>query len=78
MAKDFWISDLHFGHKSALEFDNRPFKTIEEMDNYMIANWNRVVSDEDTVRIVGDISYRSSLGPIWYLKRLFVKVAIDM
>jgi calcineurin-like phosphoesterase family protein len=57
MGKNFYISDLHFGHKNIIRYDNRPFKTTEEMDNALIENWNKVVSNEDTVYILGDISW---------------------
>jgi calcineurin-like phosphoesterase family protein len=56
MGKNFYIADLHFGHWNIVRYDNRPFESIEEMDNALIRNWNNVVSDEDTVYILGDIS----------------------
>lgn len=55
MAKKFYISDWHFGHKNVLAFDNRPFKSIEEMNNELIRRWNSVVSDGDIVYILGDM-----------------------
>lgn len=55
MAKKFYISDWHFGHKNVLAFDNRPFKSIEEMNNELIRRWNDVVSDGDIVYILGDM-----------------------
>ena len=57
MSKTFYISDLHFGHKNIIRYDNRPFKSVEEMDNALIQNWNKVVSNEDIVYILGDISW---------------------
>lgn len=57
MSKDFYISDLHFGHFNVIRYDNRPFKTIEEMDNTLIKNWNKAVSNKDCVWILGDISW---------------------
>lgn len=57
MPKIFFTSDLHFGHKNIIRFDNRPFSTVEEMDEALIRNWNAKVSDEDTVYVLGDISW---------------------
>lgn len=33
----------------------RPFKTIEEHDNALIKNWNKKVSNDDTIYVLGDI-----------------------
>ena len=38
--KIFFTSDLHFGHENVLRFDNRPFETVEEMDDELIKRWN--------------------------------------
>lgn len=57
MPNIFFTSDLHFGHNNIIRFDNRPFNSVEEMDKALIANWNRKVKDEDTVYVLGDISW---------------------
>ena len=56
MAKDFFIADTHFGGENIRRYENRPFETAEEMDEKLIENWNRVVSEEDTVYVLGDFS----------------------
>jgi calcineurin-like phosphoesterase family protein len=57
MSKIFYISDTHFGHKNIIRYDNRPFSSAEEMDKALIDNWNNVVTEDDTVYILGDISW---------------------
>ena len=55
--KNFYISDLHFGHANIVKFDGRPFFTIDEMDQKLISNWNETVSPDDTVYILGDFCW---------------------
>lgn len=53
----YFTSDLHLGHKNILKHDNRLFRSIEEMDNVIIKRWNNTVNKDDTVYILGDISW---------------------
>lgn len=55
----FYISDLHLGHKNIIKLCNRPFETIEDMDDTIINNWNNVVKNGDTVYIVGDFACKT-------------------
>lgn len=66
----YYIGDMHLGHENVIKYDNRPFATIEEMDATLIDNWNRVVTEEDHVYILGDFCYRSSNEVTHYLKQL--------
>ena len=50
----FFTSDTHFNHANIIKFCNRPFKDVEQMNETMIANWNRVVGMDNTVFHLGD------------------------
>ena len=52
--KTFWWSDPHFSHKNILEFENRPFKNIDEHDRALIENYNSVIGHQDRCIWVGD------------------------
>lgn len=55
---NIWVtSDLHFGHKNIIKYENRPFKDIEEMDKAIIELWNKTVKKDDKVYILGDFSW---------------------
>ena len=62
MHRQYFITDPHFGHHNILKFtDNegkltRPgFKDIEEHDNLIIENINKVVRVCDKLYILGDV-----------------------
>lgn len=56
-SKVFYIADTHFCHGNIIRLDGRPFTSVEEMDETMIGNWNRVVNKGDVVYILGDFCW---------------------
>ena len=57
MSNVFITADLHLNHQGILKHNARPWKTVEEMNNGLIDNWNRVVHRNDTVYILGDFAF---------------------
>lgn len=54
----YYIADLHFFHGALNEkMDRRGFASVEEMNEYMIAKWNKRVRKNDDVVIIGDLSW---------------------
>ena len=56
----FFTSDTHFGHRNIIKYCQRPFSCIEEMDDALIANWNRVVGKDDIIFHLGDFAMGGS------------------
>ena len=54
----YYIADPHFGHENILKLCDRPYATIEEMNEAMIQRWNQRVTGNDTVFILGDLFFR--------------------
>ncbi|MBQ9160901.1 MAG: hypothetical protein IJ122_06225 [Methanobrevibacter sp.] len=53
----YYTSDLHFGHKNILKWENRKCSTVDEMDKMLIDNWNSKVLENDEVYVLGDVSF---------------------
>lgn len=54
---NYFIADLHLGHKNCLAFDNRPFVDIEQQTETYIENHNKIVGKSDDVYFLGDFSW---------------------
>jgi len=63
MSCIFLCSDHHFGHANILTFTDRDgsrvreFESVEQMDETMVENHNRVVSPKDKVYFLGDVAF---------------------
>lgn len=57
----FIVSDTHFGHKNIARYCNRP----ENHEQFIVQNWNSVVSREDVVLHLGDLMFNSTIGSVY-------------
>lgn len=54
----YFTSDTHFFHKKVIEYCNRPFRDVDEMNAYLVNAWNTVVAEPDAiVNFIGDFSF---------------------
>ena len=65
-----FTSDLHLGHANIIKHCNRPFQSVEEMDEFILEKWNAKVKPQDTVYILGDLMFRNKRSPEEYLSRM--------
>ena len=72
--KTFFTSDPHFYHANIIKFCNRPYSNTHEMNEALIANWNRKVSKADQVYLLGDVSFGSPGATEGILGRLNGKI----
>jgi len=54
----WWTSDYHFSHFNIIRYCNRPFKTVEEMNETIIRKHNERVKPKDTVFFLGDFIFK--------------------
>lgn len=53
----FFTADTHFGHEKIIHFCNRPYVSVEEMNEDLIMNWNDRISKGDIVYHLGDFGF---------------------
>lgn len=53
----FVYSDPHFYSEKIIQFGNRPFKTVAEMNNTLIERYNATVGKNDVCYWLGDVMF---------------------
>lgn len=56
----YFYSDPHFGHKNIIEYANRPFSCLEEMDTTLSFLYKTTIEPNDTVIWCGDCFMKAS------------------
>ena len=53
----YFTSDTHFFHENIIKYCDRPFKSVDEMNEALVENWNAVVPYGAQVWHLGDFSF---------------------
>ena len=72
--KIWFTSDLHFGHNKSFLYEPRGFNSIEEHDATIIKNWNKKISSEDEVYLLGDVMLNDDEHGLECIKQLNGKI----
>jgi calcineurin-like phosphoesterase family protein len=65
---NYWFTaDAHFGHSNIIDYCNRPFADVHEMNKAMTERWNACVQPDDTIYHVGDFCFGD---PVRFLEKL--------
>ncbi len=65
--KVFFTSDTHFSHENIITYCKRPFASVEEMNEHLITNWNKVIPKDGIVFHLGDVAmgnYKNTKEPV--------------
>lgn len=52
----WFTADQHFGHANIIDYCRRPFASVADMNEALIARWNARVTADDTVWVLGDVA----------------------
>jgi len=58
----FFTSDFHWNHLNCIKYENRPFKSLDDMNNTIIHHFNERVKESDRCYIIGDLNFKSGSG----------------
>lgn len=62
MTNTFCTADPHFCHNNIINFKKddgsplRPYSSVEEMNEALVDNWNKVVGERDRIYVLGDLA----------------------
>lgn len=62
----YLIGDTHFDHANIIRYCHRPFRSVQEMNETLVRNWNNTVGARDTVYFLGDWAFGRGSRPAKY------------
>lgn len=65
----YFTADTHFFHKNIIKHAERPFASVEEMNNTIITNINDVVKSDDWLYHLGDFAFCNDWQSLYELRK---------
>ena len=65
----WFTSDTHFGHENVLRLADRPWSTVAQMNDDMVASINGKVAVDDELYILGDFSFKMTVQDAHELRK---------
>lgn len=70
MARRYWTSDFHISMPEIIEYENRPFNSIDEMNNSFLSVC-QALNPDDTIIHCGDLyCYNQNIKPFDFIKNI--------
>lgn len=66
----FFSSDWHLGHANVIKYDKRPFASVEEMNEKILSNCEKMLGKRDTLYFLGDFALTKYNEMEKWMKRL--------
>lgn len=58
----YFTSDWHLNHANIIKYTNRPFKTVQDMNECILSRCNERIKETDTLFFLGDLGFKSGTG----------------
>lgn len=73
--KNIWFSsDYHWGHRNILEYDKRPFDSIEKHDIHILNEYNKLVQPQDDFYFLGDLAFTKKREQLAWIESLLIQM----
>lgn len=53
----WFTSDLHLSHYNSIAHNNRPYSSVQQMNEELIKHWNNRVQPNDVIYVLGDFCW---------------------
>src|SRR5271163_4275578 len=73
MPNTWFTADFHFGHNNIIRYCNRPFRSVEEMDQTILDRLNASVKANDILYFLGDFCIGSKAKALEQRKQIRCK-----